>query len=194
MNKILSIIILVFLSINITVAGEVLRLPIYVHIVEIDENIKQTVKNEIPIYDYRLIYDFIFSNNEISQYSNLSELLGYDKNDKLLIIHADDLGLSNSVNKASFDALTNKYINSASVMMPAPYSNEVANYFKENQDIDLGLHLTFTSEWKDYKWHGISHEDSISSLIDSKGNFYENRILKVKIVKTRDNSLEGIIL
>ena len=42
MNKILSIIILGFLSINITVAEEVLRLPIYVHIVEIDENIKQT--------------------------------------------------------------------------------------------------------------------------------------------------------
>ena len=42
MNKILSIIILGFLSINITVAEEVLRLPIYVHIVEIDENIKRT--------------------------------------------------------------------------------------------------------------------------------------------------------
>ena len=42
MNKILSIIILGFLSINITVAEEVLRLPIYVHIVEIDESIKQT--------------------------------------------------------------------------------------------------------------------------------------------------------
>ena len=42
MNKILSIIILSFLSINIAVAEEVLTLPIYVHIVEIDENIKQT--------------------------------------------------------------------------------------------------------------------------------------------------------
>ena len=42
MNKILSIIILGFLSINITVAEEVLTFPIYVHIVEIDENIKQT--------------------------------------------------------------------------------------------------------------------------------------------------------
>ena len=49
--------------------------------------------NKIPIYDYRLIYDFIFNNNDIIQYDNLSELLGYDKNDKLLIIHADDLGL-----------------------------------------------------------------------------------------------------
>ena len=42
MNKILSIIILSFLSINIAVAEKVLTLPIYVHIVEIDENIKQT--------------------------------------------------------------------------------------------------------------------------------------------------------
>ena len=67
--------------------------------------------NDVPIYDYRLIYDFILSNNDVNQLNNLSELLGYNKNDKLLIIHADDLGLSNSVNQASFDALNNKYVN-----------------------------------------------------------------------------------
>ena len=131
--------------------------------------------NDIPIYDNRLIYDFIFSNNDVNQFNNLSELLGYKKNDKLLIIHADDLGLSNSVNQASFEALNKKYINSASVMIPAPNTNEVADYFKENPDTDLGLHLTFTSEWKNYKWHGISQNDSISSLINGKGNFYEKK-------------------
>ena len=131
--------------------------------------------NEVPIYDYRLIYDFIFNNNDINQYDNLSELLGYNKNDKLLIIHADDLGLSSWVNKASFDALDNQYINSASVMIPAPNVNEVATYFKKNPYIDLGLHLTFTSEWKDYKWNGISQKDSISSLINNDGNFYEKK-------------------
>ncbi|MDA9668831.1 hypothetical protein N9T55_03075, partial [Flavobacteriaceae bacterium] len=66
--------------------------------------------NDVPIYNYRLIYDFIFSNNDINQFDNLSELLGYNKNDKLLIIHADDLGLSNSVNQASFEALNNSYV------------------------------------------------------------------------------------
>ena len=131
--------------------------------------------NDIPIYDYRLIYDFICSNNDVNQLHNLSELLGYKKKDKLLIIHADDLGLSSSVNQASFDALNNKYVNSASVMIPAPNTIEVADYFNENPDIDLGLHLTFTSEWKDYKWHGISQKDSISSLINSNGNFYEKK-------------------
>ena len=134
--------------------------------------------NDVPIYNYRLIYDFIFSNNDINQFDNLSELLGYNKNDKLLIIHVDDLGLSNSVNQASFEALNNSYVNSASVMIPAPNTEEVADYFKENPDIDLGLHLTFTSEWKDFKWHGISHKDSISTLINDNGNFYENKKCK----------------
>ena len=131
--------------------------------------------NDVPIYDYRLIYDFIFSNNDVNQFNNLSELLGYKKNDKLLIIHADDLGLSNSVNQASFDALNNKYVNSASVMMPAPNTSEVADYFIENPDVDLGLHLTFTSEWKGYKWDGISQKDSIPSLINGSGHFYEKK-------------------
>ena len=142
--------------------------------------------NDIPIYDYRLIYDFIFSNNYVNQPNNLSELLGYNKNDKLLIIHADDLGLSNSVNQASFEALKNKYVNSASVMIPAPNSIEVANYFKKNPDIDLGLHLTFTSEWKDYKWHGISQKDSIPSLINNNGNFYEKKKEVIKNSNPRD--------
>jgi len=142
--------------------------------------------NDIPIYDNRLIYDFIFSNNDVNQFNDLSKLLGYKKNDKLLIIHADDLGLSNSVNKASFEALNKKYINSASVMIPAPNSKEVAEYFKENPDTDLGLHLTFTSEWKNYKWHGISQNDSISSLINSKGNFYEKKKEVIKNSNPQD--------
>ncbi len=131
--------------------------------------------NDIPIYDAKLAFNFIFNTNEISQYDNLSERLGFNKNDKLLIIHADDLGLSNSVNEASFDALIKGNVNSASVMIPAPKVIEVADFFKNNPNIDLGLHLTFTSEWKNYKWSGISPNDSIPSLINKKGHFFEKK-------------------
>jgi hypothetical protein len=41
---------------------------------------------------------------------NLAELLGYPKDSKLLIIHADDMGLSHSVNTASIKAFDNKGI------------------------------------------------------------------------------------
>jgi predicted glycoside hydrolase/deacetylase ChbG (UPF0249 family) len=142
--------------------------------------------NDIPIYDIRLAYNFMFNKNKISQYENLSELLGFNKDDKLLILHADDLGLSESVNLASFDALSNGYVNSASVMIPAPKTIEVANYFKDNPNTDLGLHLTFTAEWKNYKWSGISPNDSIPSLINNKGDFFE----KKKTFTIRANPLD----
>jgi predicted glycoside hydrolase/deacetylase ChbG (UPF0249 family) len=128
----------------------------------------------------------MFNKNKISQYENLSELLGFNKDDKLLILHADDLGLSESVNLASFDALSNGYVNSASVMIPAPKTIEVANYFKDNPNTDLGLHLTFTAEWKNYKWSGISPNDSIPSLINNKGDFFE----KKKTFTIRANPLD----
>jgi len=136
--------------------------------------------NDIPIYDLRLAFNFIFSTNQIPQYDDLSELLGFEKDDKLLILHADDLGLSKSVNQASFDALNNQYVNSASVMIPAPNTIEVADYFKENPNTDLGLHLTFTAEWKNYKWAGISPNDSIPSIINDKGNFFEKKKTFIK--------------
>ena len=136
--------------------------------------------NDIPVYDLRLTYNFLFNNNQIPQYENLSELLGFNKDDKLLILHADDLGLSESVNKASFDALDNNYVNSASVMIPAPKTLQVASYFKKNPNTDLGLHLTFTAEWKDYKWSGISPNDSIVSLINSNGDFFEKKKYFIK--------------
>ena len=61
--------------------------------------------NEIPIFDLKVGYKFITGKSDYKQYENISEKLGYSKDDKLLIIHADDLGLSRSVNKASFSAL-----------------------------------------------------------------------------------------
>ncbi|MBN09239.1 MAG: hypothetical protein CMC79_02560 [Flavobacteriaceae bacterium] len=142
---------------------------------------------EIPIYDLKLAYNFITSSpKKLPQYEGLAEKLGYNKEDKLLIIHADDLGLSPAVNEASFDANNKGFITSASVMMPTPYAKEVAEYFKNNPNMDLGLHLTFTSEWKSYKWSGVSISDSIPSLINSNGNFYQNKKTFIKKANPKD--------
>ena len=104
--------------------------------------------------------------------SNLALKLGFDSNSKLLIIHADDIGVAHSVNKASFDSFLSKTITSGSVMVPCPWFLEVTNYAKLNPNHDLGLHLTITSEWKNYKWSGISSNDEIKSLINEQGHFY----------------------
>ena len=130
---------------------------------------------DVPIYDFKLAYNFILNKNKISQYENLNQLLGFSENDKLLIIHADDLGLSRSVNELSLKALDSNYVNSASIMMPTPEVEEVVKHLIENPTLDIGLHLTVTAEWESYKWDGISPKDSIPSMIDKYGNFYEKK-------------------
>ena len=107
-----------------------------------------------------------------SQEKNLAQKLGFEPNSKLLIIHADDLGVAHSVNKASFEGFSSGVITSGSVMVPCPWFLEAAEYAKSNPNHDLGLHLTITSEWKNYKWSGISSSNEIKSLINKQGHFY----------------------
>jgi len=106
-----------------------------------------------------------------AQTRTIAERLGYAAEAKLLILHADDLGVAHSVNAASFDALDTKAISSASIMMPTPWVTEVAAYARAHPDADLGLHLTLTSEWKTYRWGSVESADKVPSLLGPDGTF-----------------------
>jgi len=104
-----------------------------------------------------------------AQSKTIAERLGYPRDSKLLIVHADDLAVAHSEDAASFDALDKHAATSASIMVPCPWLTEVADYAKAHPDADLGLHLTLTSEWKTYRWGPIESKDKVPSLMDSSG-------------------------
>ena len=124
--------------------------------------------------NFALLISLSFSLNTNCQIDNIAERLGYNKDAKLLIIHGDDIGVSHSVNIASFDGYKNNAINSGSAMIPSPWIKEVAAFHKENPNYDIGLHLTLTAEWKNYKWDGVSSSNEITSLLNTDFEFYDN--------------------
>jgi hypothetical protein len=103
---------------------------------------------------------------------NLAEMLGYPRDSKLLIIHADDMGLAHSVNTACIKAFNNKGITSGSIMVPCAWAPEIEAYVKANPGLDVGIHLTMTAEWDIYKWGGVVSSDQIASLLDKNNYFY----------------------
>lgn len=109
---------------------------------------------------------------QLSAQKNLAEKLGYPKDAKLLIVHADDLGLSHSTNAAVIKAFENQGITSGSMMVPCPWFPEIAEYFKKNPGLDIGIHLTLTSEWQFYKWGGVASAGETRSLLNQYGYFY----------------------
>jgi predicted glycoside hydrolase/deacetylase ChbG (UPF0249 family) len=102
----------------------------------------------------------------------LVERLGYPRDAKLLIVHADDLGMAHSINVASIKGLETGLVTSASIMIPCSWLPEIAAYARTHREADLGLHLTLTSEWSLYRWGPILPKDRVPSLFDSSGYLY----------------------
>jgi predicted glycoside hydrolase/deacetylase ChbG (UPF0249 family) len=102
----------------------------------------------------------------------LLERLGYPADAKLLIVHADDLGMAHSINLASIKGLESGQVSSASIMIRCSWLPEIAAYARTHPEADLGLHLTLTSEWSLYRWGPVLSKDRVPSLLDSSGYLY----------------------
>lgn len=86
-----------------------------------------------------------------------------------LIVRADDMGAFHSVNVASIESYVNGVETSVEVMPVTPWFPEAVKMLRENPGLDVGLHLTLTSEWENIKWRPLT---DCPSLTDENGYFY----------------------
>ncbi len=111
-------------------------------------------------------------------------------NDKLLMIHADDAGLSTSENQATIEALQSGLVTSYSLMVPCPWFYEMAQFALGNPQFDYGIHLTLTCEWKNYRFGPVLSTDQVPSLVDKNGHFQKNRALFKERVRVEEAEKE----
>ena len=99
--------------------------------------------------------------------------LGYSDNDRLVILHTDDIGMCHASVQAFRDLWAFGGITSGAVMVPCPWFPAVAQMCRENPAIDMGVHATLNAEWESYRWGPVSGGEPGSGLRDEAGYFHQ---------------------
>jgi len=89
-----------------------------------------------------------------------------------VIFHVDDLGMSHGANAAFLELAENGAVTCGSVMVPCPWFSEIVDAAAREPGLDLGIHLTLTSEWRQYRWAPLSTRSRSSGLVDPDGYFW----------------------
>jgi predicted glycoside hydrolase/deacetylase ChbG (UPF0249 family) len=109
------------------------------------------------------------SNMSHGQAPTYAERLGWPAGTKAVIFHVDDAGMSHNSNMGAIKAIEDGVGTSLSIMMPCPWVPEIAAYVKDHPQVDAGLHLTHTSEWKKYRWGPVAGGAAVPGLVDTNG-------------------------
>lgn len=86
-----------------------------------------------------------------------------------LIVRGDDMGFCHAVNVGCIKSYQEGILTTVEVMVPGPHFLEAAQMLNENPGLDVGIHLTLTSEWEKLKWGPLTNAPS---LVDSNGHFF----------------------
>lgn len=86
-----------------------------------------------------------------------------------LIIRGDDMGYAHGGNEALIKCYKDGIETSIEVLVPSPWFPEAVQMLAENPTVDVGIHLTLSSEWDNLKWRPVSN---CPSLRDADGYFY----------------------
>ncbi|MCK5137117.1 MAG: ChbG/HpnK family deacetylase [Bacteroidales bacterium] len=96
-------------------------------------------------------------------------LLTAQENEIRLIIRGDDIGSSHAANIGCIESYKNGIMTSVELMPPCPWFLEATEMLNQYPDLDVGIHLTLTSEWSKYKWKSLTH---CPGLTNELGDFY----------------------
>jgi predicted glycoside hydrolase/deacetylase ChbG (UPF0249 family) len=115
--------------------------------------------------------------------SKIGAALGLPSQARIVSLHVDDVGMCHGANAAFLELYRAGAVDTGSVMVPCPWFPEIAEAARKDRSLDLGVHLTLTSEWDGYRWRAISTSSPASGLVDDDGYLPRNCLkLRARLV------------
>jgi hypothetical protein len=102
--------------------------------------------------------------------ATLAERLGFGAEERIAIVHCDDIGMCRAANEGAFEALLAGPASCGSLMVPCPAFDEAARFARAHPGLDLGVHLTLNAEWERLRWGPVAEPAAVPSLLDAAGH------------------------
>ena len=118
---------------------------------------------------------------------SIVERLGFGADERVVVVHVDDLGMSRAANAGGVRALDGA-ATCGSIMVPCPAFDEIARIAHARPELDLGVHLTLNCEYAGYRWPPVCND--ARSLIARDGGMWETTRETVEHATADDVELE----
>jgi len=95
--------------------------------------------------------------------------LGYAPDERVVVVHVDDLGMSRAANAGGVRAME-ATATCGSIMVPCPGFADMARIARERPELDLGVHLTLNCEYEGHRWGPVRGD--VPSLVAPDGGMW----------------------
>ena len=119
--------------------------------------------------------------------NHILQKLGYGPRDRVVIVHADDIGLCQSSTGILPTLIEDGVLTSGSLMAPCAWFPAAAQWAAAHPKADLGVHLTLTCEWNVYRWASLTGG---ATLHDDEGYQYRSMQAVFAAVSAADVAAE----
>ena len=102
----------------------------------------------------------------------ITEMLGYQRDTRLLIINADDFDMCHAQNEGTIRSIDAGMATFCSLMPTTPWHLHAAHFLREHPELSFSIHLTALSEYVHYRWAPLLPAQQIPSLVDEEKFFY----------------------
>ena len=109
---------------------------------------------------------------------------------RVLIVNADDLGMSHAINAAVIESIENGIASSCSLMVPCPWALHSMQLLRQRPEIPFGIHLTLVCDTTLHRWGPLTAKEKVPSLLDGAGALFTPDKAPELLVQARFDEVE----